>query len=87
MLREIGWGLRPQLVLEAGRQVNDAPMALFGKTRRDWRLQASASIYKRDWNVMGFAPLLRLTWTRNVSNIALYDQRRLRAEFGIAKAF
>ena len=46
-----------------------------------------ASIYKRDWNVMGFAPSLRLTWIRNFSTLTLYDQKRLRAEFGIARAF
>ena len=87
VLKEIGWGLRPQLSFEVGRQVNDAPLALFGKTRRDWRLLASASIYKRDWNVAGFAPSLRVSYTRNVSTISLYDQKRLRAEFGITKAF
>lgn len=87
VLKEIPWGLRPQLSLEGGRQVNDAPLGLFGKVRRDWRIQASASIYKREWNVMGFAPSLRLTWTRTFSTIAIYDQKRLRAEFGIAKAF
>jgi outer membrane protein len=87
VLKEIGWGLRPQIVFEASHQVNDARLALFGMTRNDWRLQVSASIYKRDWNVAGFAPSLRVTWSRNFSNISLYDQRRLRAEFGIAKAF
>jgi len=87
VLREIGWGLRPQLAVEATRQINDAPMALLGRTRRDWRLQASASIYKRDWNVAGFAPSLRVTWARTISTIEFYDQRRLRAEIGITRAF
>jgi hypothetical protein len=87
MMREIGWGLRPQVSLEVGRQINDAPLFLFGGTRRDWRLQASASIYKRDWNIAGFAPSLKLSWTRNFSTLSIYDQRRLRAEFGVAKAF
>ena len=87
LLKEVPWGLRPQLMIEGGQQVNDAPLGLFGKVRRDWRIQASASIYKRDWNVMGFAPSLRLTWARTWSTIALYDQKRLRAEFGLAKAF
>jgi len=87
VVKEIGWGLRPQLGLEAGGQVNDAPLAPFGTIRKDWRLQASVSIYKRDWNLAGFAPSLRLTWTHNFSTISLYDQQRLRAEFGITKAF
>lgn len=87
MLKEIGWGLRPQVSLEVGHQVNDAPLVLFGGTRRDWRLQANASIYKREWNFAGFAPSLRLSWTRNFSTLSIYDQRRIRAEFGITKAF
>ena len=85
--RKLPWGLRPQLSLEAGRQVNDAPLGLFGKARRDWRVQTSASIYKRDWNLLGFAPSVRLTWTRTFSTIALYDQKRLRAEVGVTRAF
>jgi hypothetical protein len=63
------------------------PIALFGKTRHDRRIQASASIYKRDWNVLGFAPSIVVTWSRYHSTISLYDQKRLRAEFGITKAF
>ena len=76
IMKEIGWGLRPQISVEVGRQVNDAPLVLFGGTRRDWRLQASASIYKRDWNIAGFAPSLKLSWTRNISTLAINDQRR-----------
>jgi len=87
VLKEIGWGLRPQIALEVGRQINDAPLALFNETRRDWRLQASVSIYKRDWNIAGFAPSLRVIYTRNFSTVDLYDQKRVRAEFGVAKAF
>ncbi|MBW8783994.1 MAG: DUF560 domain-containing protein [Novosphingobium sp.] len=87
VLKEIGWGLRPQFGFEVGRQLNDAPLGLFGTTRRDWRLQASASLYKRDWSVAGFAPSIRVIWSRTFSSISLYDQKRLRAEFGITKAF
>jgi hypothetical protein len=67
--------------------MNDAQLGLYGVTRRDWHLQASANIYKRDWNVAGFAPSIGVTWTRSYSNISLYHQQRLRAEFGITKAF
>jgi hypothetical protein len=87
LIKEIGWGLRPQLAVEVGRRVGDAPLAPFSKTRREWRLQVSASIYKRDWNIAGFAPSLRISYTRDFSTIRLYEQRRLRAEFGITKAF
>lgn len=87
ILKEVGWGLRPQLAIDLARQVNDAPLAPFGKQRRDWLLQGSASIYKRDWNVGGFAPSLSLTVTRNYSTLALYQERRLRGEVRLTKAF
>jgi len=87
VLKEIFSGLRPQLAIEVGRQVNDAPMPLFGRLRRDWSIKGSASIYKRDWSIAGFAPSLRVSYTRNMSNISIYEERRLRAEFGITKAF
>jgi hypothetical protein len=87
ILKEIGWGLRPQLRVDLARQVGDGPLAPFGKVRRDWLLQGSFSIYKRDWNLAGLAPSLSLTMTRNLSTLTLYDEERLRAEIRLAKAF
>ena len=87
LLKEIFWGLRPQLSIEVGREVHDRPFALFGRTRKEWQTRVTASIYKRDWNVHGFAPSIRLTYNRNASTIVLYDQERWRTEFGIAKSF
>lgn len=87
VLKEIAWGLRPRLTLDVARQTGDAPLAPFGKARRDWLLQGSFSIYKRDWNVGGFAPSLSFTVTRNFSTLPLYDQRRVRGELRLTKAF
>jgi hypothetical protein len=87
ILKEIGWGLRPQVGIDLARQVGDAPLAPFGKRRRDWLLQGSLSIYKRDWNVRGFAPSLSLTITRNYSTLALYREKRARGEIRLTKAF
>jgi hypothetical protein len=87
ILKEIGWGLRPQLGIGLARQVGDASLAPFGKTRRDWRAQGSFSIYKRDWSLRGFAPSFSVTMTRNVSTLTLYDEKRLRAEVRLSRAF
>jgi len=87
LLKEIAWGLRPQVTLDVARQVGDEPLAPFGKTRRDWLLQGSFSIYKRDWNVAGFAPSVSLTVTRNNSTVSLYHDRRIRGEILLRKAF
>ena len=87
MLKEVGWGLRPQLAIDFARQTGDGPLAPFGKGRRDWLLQGTASIYKRNWNVGGFAPSLSLTITRNYSTLLLYQERRVRGEIRLTRAF
>ena len=87
LLKEIRWGLRPQLEIDLARQSGDGQLAPFAKQRRDWLLQGSLSVYKRDWNIGGFAPSLSLTMTRNHSTLSLYDERRLRAEVRLTKAF
>lgn len=87
ILKEIGWGLRPQLGIDVARQVGDGPLAPFGKKRRDWLLRGSFSFYKRDWSVGGFAPSLGLTVTSNYSTLSLYQERRVRGEIRLTKAF
>ncbi|MES2327228.1 MAG: surface lipoprotein assembly modifier [Pseudomonadota bacterium] len=87
VIKEIGWGLRPQITLDLARQAGDGPLAPFGKVRRDWLLQGSFSIYKRDWNLGGLAPTLSVSVTRNYSTLPLYQQRRLRGEVRLTKAF
>ena len=79
--------MRPQIAIDLARQVGDGPLAPFGKVRRDWLLQGSFSIYKRDWNLAGFAPSLSLGATRNHSTLSLYQQRRVRGEIRLTKAF
>lgn len=86
-VKEIRWGLRPQVAIDVGRQIGDGPLAPFGKQRRDWLLDASFGIYKRDWSVGGFAPSLNLTVTRNLSTLDLYRQKRVRAEVRLTRAF
>jgi hypothetical protein len=87
MLKEIGWGLRPRVSIDVARQAGDGLLAPFNKQRRDLLLQGSFSIYKRDWSVRGFAPSLSVTITSNQSTLALYQQRRLRGEIRLTKAF
>ncbi|WP_426692865.1 porin family protein [Sphingomonas sediminicola] len=86
-IKEIGWGLRPQIRIDLARQINDGPLAPFAKRRQDLLLEGSLSIYKRDWNVEGFAPSVSVTATRNSSALPLYDERRLRGEVRLMKAF
>jgi hypothetical protein len=87
ILKEIGWGLRPQVSIDFARQMHQGELAPFGRVRRDWLLEGNFSMYKRDWNLQGFAPSLNLTVTRNLSTLTLYDEKRVRAEIRLTKAF
>lgn len=87
VLKEIGWGLRPRIAIDLAHQTSDGPLAPFGTRRRDWLLQGSVSLYKRDWNLRGFAPSISLTVTRNFSTLPLYEERRVRGEVRLTKAF
>ena len=67
--------------------VGAAPLALFGKTRRDWRIDGVAGLSWTAHRIAGFTPLLRLLTTDARSNIGLYRYRRLRAEVGLSRDF
>lgn len=87
IIKEIGWGLRAQIAMDLAHQLGDGPLAPFGSIRRDWLLQGSVGVYKREWNVGGFAPSLSLTVTRNFSTLSLYQQQRVRGEIRLTRAF
>ncbi|HJQ18066.1 MAG TPA: surface lipoprotein assembly modifier [Allosphingosinicella sp.] len=64
-----------------------APLALFGKTRRDDRIDLAAGTIAHGLEYRGFAPLVRIIYTDSRSNLALYDYRRTRVEFGFTREF
>jgi tetratricopeptide (TPR) repeat protein len=64
-----------------------APQFLFGKTRHDDRFDLIAGVLAHEYEFGGFTPLARLIATVSRSNIALYDFRRVRIEFGLSREF
>ncbi len=56
-------------------------------TRLDRRYIGSVTLTKRDWYMMGFAPSINYTYTRNVSNIALYDYDSHAVDFRLTHDF
>ncbi len=62
-------------------------MPIYGTTRTDQRYTGSATFTKRDWNWFGFAPSVNYTYTRNVSNIDLYDFDSHAVDFRLTKNF
>ncbi|MDE2384559.1 MAG: DUF560 domain-containing protein [Alphaproteobacteria bacterium] len=55
--------------------------------RMDQNYTGSITLTKRDWNWVGFAPSLNYTYTRNVSNMALYDFDSHSLDFRLTKEF
>jgi hypothetical protein len=85
--REFPLGITTYLSMEAAPSFYDGLIAAFGKVRQDWRLSGGLTLVKRDWSYLGFAPVIRLSYTRNLSNIDFYEYKRLRGEFTVTRTF
>jgi len=65
----------------------DARLFLYPERRRDLLLGTSAGATFRGLKVRGFAPLVRVSYERNLSTVGIYDYRRVAATFGVTRAF
>jgi outer membrane protein len=65
----------------------DAPFAVFGAARRDNQLTFEAGMVFRQISFLGLSPLVKVQRTENYSNLIIYDFRRTRFEFSLAKTF
>lgn len=73
--------------LSVGRLTADEPLWIYPDKRRDTTMDASIGVQLRKVSLRGFSPFVRLNLLRNGSNIALYDTRATRTEFGLTRAF
>lgn len=71
--KELPKGITAEVSGEARFSGFDDVNIFIGETRRDKRFSGNVTLTKRDWNLYGFAPSLSYTYTRNLSNIELYD--------------
>jgi hypothetical protein len=85
--RELAHGITVEAQAEMFLSYYDGPNALFGTTRRDQTMRIEGSVYRRDWIVFGFDPVLSLIVTRNASNQSLFAYRREQLELGFTKEF
>jgi hypothetical protein len=65
----------------------DGDNPITGNTRQDQRYVASATLTKRDLNLLGFAPSLTYTYTLNKSNSAIWDYDSHAFNFSLTKDF
>lgn len=77
------------LFAEAGytRTKGRAALFLFGKARRDSRVDLGAGAVFNEMTLGGFAPLVRVSYSHSTANIAIYDYRRTRLDIGFSRSF
>lgn len=92
------WGVHVDAVLDIGRATlslglaqrwakADDRLALLPEARRERATDLQLGLNLRTFTFGGMAPFARLTVTNNRSNVAIYDYRRRRLEFGLSRAF
>jgi len=84
--RAIG-AMTVSLSLDIGGLQADDRLQLLPQARSDRSMRLSVGTVLRHLTVAGFAPMTRLVVERNRSTIEFYNYKRIRTEFGIARAF
>lgn len=70
------------------RAAFDAPIEFFSADpRRDWRLNGRATIGYRKLRFLGFSPQVSYSYTRTATPVSIYDNRRSRFTFALARYF
>lgn len=85
--KELPMGITTSLSGEVRQSDFEGYYGLAGDYRDDTRLIGSATLTKRDLNIMGFAPSLGYTYVNNASNIANYDYDSHAVDFRLTKDF
>lgn len=85
--KELPYGVTVNANAQARFSTFDEQNLIFMKTREDQRYIGTVTLTKRDLNLKGFAPALSYSYTRNVSNIELYDYDDHALNFSLTKDF
>ena len=85
---ELPLGINASLSAGASKAWYDAPLGfLSSDPRRDTRLNGRAQIGLRSVRVLGFSPSVSYTYSKSLSNLTLYDSKRSRIRFALARYF
>lgn len=85
---ELTHGINAGVTGTVSRATYDAALAaLSPDPRADWRLSGRVYAGLRSMRVMGFSPSVSYTYTRNASSLSLYDSKRSRFAFNLARYF
>ena len=73
--------------VDVGGLKADERLALLPEAREDKLLRLSLGSVFRQFTFAGFAPVTRLVFEHNKSNVQFYDYKRTRTELGVSRAF
>jgi outer membrane protein len=85
--KELPLGITTDANAQGRYTLFDSQNPTAGMTREDERLIGALTVTKRDFNIFGFAPALSYSYTRNFSNIALWDYDSHAVDFRLTKDF
>ncbi len=85
---ELPLGINAGISAGASRAWYDAPLGLFSNDpRKDWRLNGRVQLGMRSIRVMGFSPSVAYSYSASLSSLTLYDSKRSRLRFALARYF
>ena len=85
---ELPLGLNASISAGASRAWYDAPIGIFSANpRTDWRLNGRAQLGLRSLRVAGFSPSIAYNYSASLSSLTLYDSKRSRFRFALARYF
>lgn len=85
---ELPLGINASISGGASRAWYDAPLAIFSNDpRKDWRLNGRVELGLRSMRVLGFSPSVAYSYSASLSTLTLYDSKRSRVRFALARYF
>lgn len=87
-INNFGAGISTRTSFRFTRRSFDAPQSLFlWQNRRDREYQANASIWKRDWSILGMTPKLNFNYERVKSTLYAYGRSEKEVTLMFEKTF
>jgi outer membrane protein len=85
---ELPLGLNASVSAGASRAAFDKPLTFLSPdARTDWRLNARVSLGLRSLRMAGFSPSVSYSYSASLSSLSLYDSKRSRLRFALARYF
>ena len=89
--KELPYGVTTSGEVRVRRQIYDenysALVPQFAKPHRDTLVGTTVSVWKRDFDILGYSPVIEYTFTWNSSNIGIFDYTSHTVDFRLTKEF